>query len=41
MYYEKPEMDIVLYDMRVALTTVSGGMDNEGTIDGDEVDLPM
>lgn len=40
MKYEKPEMDILLYDVCVALTTVSG-MEYIGPEEGDESDLPL
>ena len=40
MKYEKPEMDIIIYDVCVALTTVSG-MEDWGSGEGDESDLPL
>lgn len=41
MKYETPEMNIFEYDMSVALTAVSPGMENWGTGEGDESDLPL
>ena len=41
MKYETPEMNIIEYNTSVVLTTVSPGMENWGTGDGDESDLPL